>query len=112
MASDDDVVQQRSVFSPPMPPQHEKGSDNNAVVSTMGVSSPSESNCEWVHGSTGPNVEEEIPVHVRLNLFRLSDIDGVRSTAYINAELIFEWEDPRLRGWKSHMLPGEFWGCI
>lgn len=52
---------------------------------------------------------EPFDVSVRFNLNKLTDVDTVRSKAWVSVGVMFYWTDPRLVGWQGS-LPTSLWG--
>jgi len=58
---------------------------------------------------SNPPPSENLEVAVRFNLNKLTDIDTVRSKAWVSIGIMFIWTDCRLVGWKGE-LPTALWG--
>mmetsp|Transcript_68784 Transcript_68784/g.201446 ORF Transcript_68784/g.201446 Transcript_68784/m.201446 type:complete len:371 (+) Transcript_68784:56-1168(+) len=58
----------------------------------------------WRNPPPGP-----IDVAVRFNLNKLTDVDTVRSKAWVSIGIMFYWTDSRLEGWTGN-LPPTLWG--
>ena len=50
-----------------------------------------------------------LEVSIRFNLNKMTDVDTVRSKAWISIGVMFYWTDPRLRSWSGE-LPQSLWG--
>jgi hypothetical protein len=66
----------------------------------------------WMKPPPNPAADgEPIWVDIRLNLMKVSAVDTVAGTAFVDVYTIYYWTDPRLAGWQEgRELPARLWG--